>query len=330
MSTTTNSADPITHESATFNAPEAAPPIEELVHHPDSPDDAVSGDISPAQARVIKRLYHGLIDSWFARMVVTLLQRLLPPPHVGLTYHDIAAPGLPPRLDGLRVLHISDLHLRPGSPLALELPALVADVPHDLLLYTGDFIDDDDGIDHVGGLLARMPTTAPRYAVLGNHDYYPLGRERGRNDVPRLKRMLAHAKVDLMTNASRTLYDGDLYLVGLDDPCTKHDDLTKAIAAVPDDACTIMLVHSPDMVKRLRGFRPALMLSGHTHGGQIRLPWIGPLITMSNLPRRAVMGLFSYAGVQVFVTRGIGYSGLDIRINCPAEATVLTLRSTPR
>jgi len=326
---TSNSANPLTRESALLDVPETAPPVEELVH-PGSPGDAVSGNIPPSQARLVKRLYHGVIDSWPARGVVGLLHTLLPEPHVGLTHHDIAVPGLPPRLDGLRVLHISDLHLRPGSPLALELPALTADVPHDLLLYTGDFIDDDDGIDHVGSLLAQMPNTAPRYAVLGNHDHQPLGREQGRNDVPRLKKMLAEAKVDLMTNTARTLYDGDLFLVGLDDPCTMHDDLAKAIAAVPDGECTIMLVHSPDMVLELRGFRPSLVLSGHTHGGQIRLPQIGPLITMSNLPRRAVMGLFSYAGVQVFVTRGIGYSGLDIRINCPAEAAVLTLRSTPR
>lgn len=326
---TINSADPITRDVALSEPPETAPLIGDLIH-PGLPCDAVSGNIPPAQAHFIKRLYHGLIDSWPARAIVALLHRVLPPPHVGLTHHDIAVPGLPRRLDGLRILHISDLHLRPGSQLALELPALVADVPHDLLLYTGDFIDDDEGIDHVGALLSRMPSTAPRYGVLGNHDHQPLGRERGRNNVPRLKRMLANAGVDLLTNESRALYDDGLYLVGLDDPCTKHDNLRAATAGVPRDACSIMLVHSPDMVLRLHGFQPSLMLSGHTHGGQIRLPWLGPLITMSNLPRRAVMGLFSYAGVQVFVTRGIGYSGLDIRINCPAEATVLTLRAAPR
>src|SRR5262249_50242441 len=106
-----------------------------------------------------------------------------------------------------------------------------------------------------------------------------------------------------------------------------RDDLSRAYSGVPVGACNLLLAHSPDIVLRLGRHRPGLVLAGHTHGGQVRLPLIGALHTESKLPRRLAMGLNEHQGTQVFVPRGVGYSGLDIRIGCPAEAAVLTLRS---
>ncbi len=318
-------------EAATRDLMQASPHQRQQEEESSSPAsdalDALINAVPVHRTRLARRVYHGMIDSLPAQAGVSLLKRVLPPPHVGLTHHDVIVPGLPRRLDGLRVLHISDLHLRPGSELADELPDVVAAVPHDLMLYTGDFIDDDDGIEPVREVLQRMPRTAPAYAVLGNHDYWPLGRAHGRNDVKRLCQMLTDCGLEVLRNTSRPVCGGDLYLVGVDDPPTKHDDVDQAMAAVPAAACTIMLVHTPDMALRLGAHRPNLMLSGHTHGGQIRLPLVGPVITMSSLPRRKVMGLWTNDGRPVFVTRGIGYSGLNIRLGCPAEAAVLTLRA---
>jgi len=277
--------------------------------------------------RFVKHLYHGAIDSPPAQLGVKTLQYILPPPHIELTCYDIVVPRLPAGLDGLRVLHISDLHLRPGSEIARELPELVADVPHDLALYTGDFIDTDDGIPQVATILARMPRVEGAYAVLGNHDHQPLGRFHGANDVAALRTMLTDVGLDVLDNTARSILEGALFIVGVDDPATDRDNLDRAMAAVPDDACALLLAHSPDIVLRLGGHRPGLILSGHTHGGQIRLPLVGPLITMSSLPRREVMGLRTHHGVPTFVTRGIGYSGLNLRLGCPPEVALLTLRS---
>jgi len=277
--------------------------------------------------RFAKSLYHGAIDSPPAQLGVTVLQHILPPPHIELTCHDVVVPRLPSGLDGLRVLHISDLHLRPGSELAGELPTLVAGVPHDLTLYTGDFIDTDDGIPAVADLLARMPRVAGAYAVLGNHDHLPLGRFDGKNDVAALRHALTGAGIDVIDNGARPILGGDLFIVGVDDPATDRDDLDRAMAGVPEGGCSLVLAHSPDIVLRLGAHRPGLILAGHTHGGQIRLPLLGPLITMSSLPRDDVMGLRQHHGVPTFVTRGIGYSGLDLRLGCPAEIALLTLRS---
>jgi uncharacterized protein len=275
----------------------------------------------------IKDIYHALLDSSLARWSATALARALPEPHIGLTFYDVALPGLPPQLTGLRLLHISDLHLRPGSELALELPELAATVPHDFTVYTGDFIDTDEAIEAVGRVLERMPRADGVFAVLGNHDYLWHGRNHCYNDAQQLRSVLREAGVDILSNSSRPVCGGELFIAGVDDPAIGRDDLSRAYSAVPAGACSLLLAHSPDIVLRLGQHRPGLVLAGHTHGGQVRLPIVGAVHTESKMPRRLAMGLNEHRGTQVFVSRGVGYSGLDIRIGCPPEVALITLRS---
>jgi predicted MPP superfamily phosphohydrolase len=89
----------------------------------------------------------------------------------------------------------------------------------------------------------------------------------------------------------------------------------------------LLLAHSPDVLPRLGNHRPGLLLAGHTHGGQLRLPGIGPIGTVSALPRRYAMGAYVYDGVQTYVSRGVGTSGAPVRFNCPPEVTLITLRA---
>ena len=258
---------------------------------------------------------------------IVLLCRIVPPPRVHLTRHDIAVPGLAPQLDGLRLLHLSDLHLHGGSELAEQVPALVAGVPHDLAVYTGDYIETDDNLPRLAALLARMPRAAA-YAVLGNHDYRTYGRPGGRNNVRRLREVLSAAGVHVLANTAQVVYGGQLAIAGVDDPATGRDDPERTLAGVPATACCLLLAHSPDVALHLGARRPGLILAGHTHGGQVRLPLVGPLVTRSRLPRRLAMGLHRYRDVPLFVSRGIGYSGLNLRLHCPAEVALLTLRAT--
>src|ERR671937_2924029 len=176
-----------------------------------------------------KSVYHALIDSAPAQIAVAAIVRTLPLPHVALTHYEVVVPSLPPGFEGLRVLHGSDLHLRPGSELAWQLPEVAAAAPHDLAVYTGDFIDDDDGIAPVGTLLARMPRVAGAYAVLGNHDHRPRGRAHGRNDVDRLQAALAAAGLEVLSNTARAICGGELVLAGGDEPATPRDDLSRAL-----------------------------------------------------------------------------------------------------
>ena len=280
--------------------------------------------------RVSKAVARAVVDSRVTRSSVKMLGRVLPSPRVHLTRYEIVLPRLPRHLDGLRVLHLSDLHLHPGSELALQVPALIADESYDLACYTGDFINIDADIPAVATLLARMPRGAPAYAVLGNHDYVPFGRDRGANDVRRLRGVLTDAGLTVLTNEARQVHTergNGLYVAGVDDPATRRDDLAGAMSGVPEDACALVLAHSPDVVLRMGARRPDLILAGHTHGGQIRLPRVGALLTLSALPKPLAMGLGAYAGVPLFVSRGIGYSTLNLRVGTPSEVALLTLRS---
>ena len=151
---------------------------------------------------------------------------------------------------------------------------------------------------------------------------------RGANDARRLRQVLAAAGVDVLTNEARPLYGGRLSIAGVDDPATRRDDLGHTLANVPDAACCVLLAHGPDIVLRAGADarRRGLILAGHTHGGQIRLPVVGALLTESAGPRRLAMGLHVVRGVPLVVWRGVGYSGLDLRIGCPPEVALLTLR----
>lgn len=279
----------------------------------------------PMDRRLIRLLYHHGLDNRPVRCAMRAAASRMTPPRLVVTECDVPVRGLPAETSGLRILHLSDLHLRPGSEVALQLPEAVAAYGHDLVVYTGDLIDSDAAIDPVLSLLARMPRTAPAFAVLGDHDHW--ARRAVSNDVPRLCDGLAQLAIEVLCNESATILGGALHIVGVDDPVTGKDDIDGAMARVPRDACALLLAHSPDIVARLRWGYVNLVLAGHTHGGQIRLPLVGPLVRNWQLPRRLATGLHWYRGTPVFVNQGIGYSGIDCRIRCPPQAALLTLRT---
>lgn len=255
-----------------------------------------------------------------------LLSRLFPR-RPELTRDVLRIDGLPRQLDGLRLLHLTDLHVRDASGPNAWLPDIASSVTYDLAVYTGDFIDGDEGLEPLRALLSAMPAGVPSYAVLGNHDYWALTEEPTRNDTGRLERMLTGLGIAILSNSAAPACDGRLYVAGVDDPVTGLDDIAAAMATVPPDAPCILLAHSPDIVLRLGGHKPTLVLAGHTHGGQIRLPILGPILTATSLPRRLAMGYHVHQGTPLFVNRGVGYSGYDIRVLCPSQIALLELRA---
>jgi uncharacterized protein len=244
-----------------------------------------------------------------------------------LTRDVLSIAGLPDQLDGLRLLHVADLHVRDGSGPSAWLPGIAAASSYDLALYTGDFIDGDEDIEPLAALLSAMPDRAPSYAVFGNHDYRSMGEVPRFNDNARLERTLTGIGITVLRNSAEPAGEGRLYIAGVDDPVTKRDDISAAMAAVPPDAACLLLAHSPDIVLRLGGHKPNLVLAGHTHGGQVRLPVIGPLVNVASVPRRLTMGYHVHQGVPLFVSRGIGYSGYDVRFFCRPQIALLELRA---
>ena len=120
---------------------------------------------------------------------------------------------------------------------------------------------------------------------------------------------------------------GSLWLVGVDDPhYYRTHDLEKAFHAVPEEAFQIFIAHSPEVYREAAAYKPQLYLCGHTHGGQICLPRLGPVFTHSRAPRRLAQGEWTHDGMLGYTSRGAGASGVPLRFNCPGEITLITLR----
>jgi predicted MPP superfamily phosphohydrolase len=235
-------------------------------------------------------------------------------------------PGLPAAFTGLRVLHLSDLHvdLQQGDEDAFtrSLTRLLQRLDFDLCVITGDFRYETAG--PYGAVTTQMAVLAPAlqcrfgaFGVLGNHDFI--------EQVPYLERLGIRM---LVNEAAAIEQDGErLWLVGVDDPhFYGTHDLERATAALPAGACWVGLVHSPELFEEAAGQGAALYLCGHTHGGQLCLPGGIPLYLDAQCPRRLARGRWSYEKMLGYTSSGTGASGLPVRLNCPPEVAIHVLR----
>ncbi len=249
-------------------------------------------------------------------------------------------PGAP----RVTVLHLSDIHLkerdRAKTRWLASLPERLGITP-DLVFATGDLIEDPTGIDPLVDALGRLEATWGRWYVLGSHDYlhstFPgfLKYFTGNRDVtrtrpadtPRLEHALAAAGWRPLTNTSEVVDTaaGRIRLSGVDDPYIHRDD-TRHLGRRPDDVLAIGLMHAPEVVSEyvLRGYD--LVLAGHTHGGQVRVPLAGAVVTNSALPAALAAGPRRVGSSWLHVSPGLAQGKfVPLRFNCPPEATLLTL-----
>ncbi|MAS36414.1 MAG: serine/threonine protein phosphatase [Anaerolineaceae bacterium] len=248
---------------------------------------------------------------------------LIEPKRLVVRHVAVRLPNLPPAFYGYRIVHVSDLHMgswmtRPQLHRAVKWINILRP---DLIAITGDFIDriageaSEDLIEPLSQLQPRDATVA----VMGNHDYY-----HGVNGVRRVLR--ATGMIDV-SNRVHTVRRGEasLHLTGVDDVAQGHDCLDAVLDQLPDDGTAILLVHEPDFAHLSAPTgRFALQLSGHTHGGQVRLPIIGtPVLPSYGL--HFVSGLNRAGDMQVYVNAGIGMIPPFVRFGVRPEITVLTL-----
>ncbi|MFB3903397.1 MAG: metallophosphoesterase [Acidobacteriota bacterium] len=235
---------------------------------------------------------------------------------------DFSFPNIPRAFDGFTVLHLSDLHLDCLAGLAERLREIVSQVSVDLCVLTGDYRFEVEGSAEAANreLAKVLPCVRSRFGmigILGNHDFLEAASSLQQMGV----RMLLNSSFEAKLGAD------SVWLIGLDDPhyygC---DDLSIALRGVPDEAFKILLVHSPEMLREASEARFDLYLCGHTHAGQICLPWLGPIIRNAACPRRFLRGKWTYRGVQGYTSAGIGASLLPVRFQCPPEVTVIRLR----
>lgn len=241
-----------------------------------------------------------------------------------LSRHDVGIAGLPSALDGLRIAQVSDVHF-PGNQIAARaaLEHLHNENP-DIVLLTGDMTESQQAMKHVRSFAAEARGSLATVAILGNWEHSV-------GAVGHLARdSYRAAGVDLLVNGSRVVDVGGapLTLVGLDDPVVGSPDISVARKGVAPGTTEIWLVHAPGIASALpeiTSARPALLLAGHTHGGQIRIPLLPPV--RANGAGRFLEGWYYDTFAPLYVSRGIGTTGIPARFRCPAELPVFTLRS---
>jgi len=232
----------------------------------------------------------------------------------------VAFEHLPPAFDNFAILHISDLHVDISEGAMRHLMSIVVDLQYDICVLTGDyrgktygpFDKSIQGVDQLRALLK-----GPIYGVLGNHDTIRM--------APAIEAM----GIRLLFNECEPIVRGDnrIYLAGVDDPhFYRADDLARASSRIPPGTFSILLSHSPEIYGRAAATGFDLMLSGHTHGGQLCLPGGIPIKLEAKLPRAMGSGAWRYAGMAGYTSTGAGTSLLPVRLNCPPEITLHTLR----
>jgi hypothetical protein len=238
---------------------------------------------------------------------------------------------LPPALEGLRIAHLSDIHVGKNVPerFVARCFDLTSHAHPDLIVMTGDYLQWDAGyIDILGGLLSRLHAPLGIYAVLGNHDYglnSPAGIRFLDHALERLVRVFSRSGIRVLRNESVTVrYQGEpLSIVGVEDLWSGECDPVSAFSNAHDGA-RVFLCHNPDGYGYRERYRFDLMLSGHTHGAQVRLSPSQRALLPVRDPRLCA-GYYGRRGGWVYVNRGLGYIW-QVRFNSSPEIAFHTLR----
>jgi predicted MPP superfamily phosphohydrolase len=229
--------------------------------------------------------------------------------------------GLPPALEGLTIAQLSDLHwgqdVKEGH--VAKAVDMALEAHPDLIVLTGDYVTHSAyDIADCARELARL--TAPKgvYAILGNHDYWTDSR------IVRAGLEAVGLPVLLNANLRVPVGDADLWLAGVDDVWERHADLDHALAGIPPGAVTVLLAHEPDYADQVVGRGVAMQLSGHSHGGQVRLPRFGaPMLPAWG--RKYPYGLRRVSDLWLYTNRGVGLVQPAARFNCRPEVAFVQL-----
>ena len=282
------------------------------------------------QPGFLKCMGYGFIDLVLLSMGDAIYDMLVLRSSFSVETVHLSLKRLPKVFSGLRVAQISDIHMggwmNPGR--FHQVANLVIAQKPDVLLITGDFLlghhfseaAKQAILDLIPGL-SLLARTVPSFAVLGNHDYW--------TSSDAIRQMLFSCEITDLTNTVFTLTRAreTLHLCGVDDIWKGEVRLDKVIAQLPDDSAAILLAHEPDFadISATTG-KFDLQISGHTHGGQVDLPLVGPPVR-PYLGRKYPTGLYKVGDMYQYTNRGVGMAKWPIRFNCPPEITIFVLES---
>ena len=232
---------------------------------------------------------------------------------------EIRLKRLPKNLDGLRLVHLSDIHHSPFTDIEhISRAVQIANsLKPDMFVLTGDYVSHESSyIAPMAEVLGKLESEFGTFACLGNHDHW--------TDAAMVTNSMREANIKVLINEGFrfTAKDASFWLAGVDDYMVGKTDLRAALRGSFPDEMTMLLAHNPIIVRRAARVGVDLMLSGHTHGGQIRLRDEEKRI----LPRRKLKnGLYRRKDTQIYITRGIGTVVLPVRYGCPPEISLLEL-----
>lgn len=258
------------------------------------------------------------------------------PRHVVVNRLDIRLPRLPDGFDGFTIAQLSDFHYDAEFSAATILAAveITNQLRPDLIVLTGDFVTEPvlahrrhinlkaaaEEAEPCGAILNKLRAEFGVMSVIGNHD--------GNTDPDRVKQILKAQGLPVMYDEHKAIERRGqrIWIAGLDDN-PDETDLKPALKGIPPDEFVTVLAHEPDVADFISKYPVDLQLSGHSHGGQVRLPVIGPAY-LPRLGRKYPRGLRRVGSLTLYTNVGIGTMGLPIRFNCPPEVALLTLRKS--
>lgn len=241
---------------------------------------------------------------------------------LSIEHITIPIPNLQPALEGFKIVQMSDIHLYPFTKLELVQRAVQVSnsLKPDITVLTGDYVWRNlSAINDLTPALAELDAKYGVFATMGNHDYWL--------NVEVIKDSFKSVGLPVLENQGVTFNVGGapLHLAGLDDGWSGNPDLEAAMQGAPEGAPVVLLMHEPDLADIYsQDPRISLQLSGHTHGGQIRIPGIGALVH-PHLGKKYDFGLYNVNGMWLYTNRGIGCISEPIRLNCPPEISEFTL-----
>jgi uncharacterized protein len=237
--------------------------------------------------------------------------------------YRLCVPNLPDAFAGFRLVQLSDLHYGSLMPLSIIESVIrrANEIDGDAILCTGDYVHERRSvrqIDAVWPILSRLTARCGIFSVLGNHDHWA--------DTARSQYWLTETGQDLRHKVFPIEKGGQrIWLVGAGDLWEDHGNIDALLRQVPGPDCRIVLAHNPDTADTHFSGRVDLMISGHTHGGQICIPFLGaPILPVRNKTYSSGLKL-SPRGLRVFISKGIGWACYPVRFNCFPEIAVLEL-----
>lgn len=263
-------------------------------------------------------------------LLMYLYGKDMEPNWIEVTHVSLKLPRLDPAFGGLRIVQMSDFHLGHGldqEQLNAILDLALTEEP-DAFFLTGDFIDKysnlmspKEAVELLPASFSKLSAVKPTFAVLGNHDH--------RIGGVQVEQALTSAGITVLRNSITALQrnGSSLTIAGLDDVREKQDRLDLLLPQLREDSSALLLAHEPDSADATSATgRFAVQFSGHTHGGQIKAPLLGPLY-LPEWGRKYPQGLYRVSEMLLYTNRGIGVTSVNIRFNCRPEMTVFTLES---